>query len=302
MNFYTPEETAAIAVSAGAKKASLPIYKMLLLGILAGVYIGFGATIAIKIGSAPDSNTALGIFLYGAVFSVGLMLVMICGAELFTGNNMTCFMAVLDGKASISGLLRNWFFVYIANFIGSVLLACIVFYGMFWLSPGTSGALALSPIGEKAVYIAKSKMSLSFSAAFMRGILCNFLVCLAVLMALAAKDIAGKILGIFFPIMAFVSSGFEHCIANMFYVPYAIMIARASPEAVASSLGMTAAEVGHVFTYSHFITSNLIPVTLGNILSGSILVGGFYYLIYIKKQVAKEANTEWQKVKSLKQA
>lgn len=299
MNYHTPEETAAIAVSTGAKKASLPVYKMLLLGILAGVYIGFGANIAIKIGSAPDSSSVLGIFLYGAVFSVGLMLVMICGAELFTGNNMTCFMAVLDGKASISGLFRNWAVVYLANFVGSVLLAGIVFYSMFWLGHNPSGAAALSPIGEKAVYIAKSKMSLSFAAAFMRGILCNWLVCLAVLMAFAAKDIAGKILGIFFPIMAFVSSGFEHCVANMFFIPYGIMIAGASPGATAASLGISTAEVNSLFAYGHFITSNLIPVTLGNIVGGAIFVGGFYYLVYVKKQVEK---IEVKNVKQLKRA
>lgn len=133
----------------------------------------------------------------------------------------------------------------------------------------------------------------------MRGILCNWLVCLAVLMAFAAKDIAGKILGIFFPIMAFVSSGFEHCIANMFYVPYAIMIAGAAPEAAAASLGISVAEVNTMFTYGHFITANLIPVTLGNILGGAILVGGFYYLVYVKKPAEK---VEVKNIQQLKRA
>ncbi|MBO8159034.1 formate/nitrite transporter family protein [Thermosyntropha sp.] len=287
MNYHTPEETAVLAVNAGSKKASLPVYKMILLGILAGVYIGFGANIAIKIGSAPDSNSALGIFLYGAVFSIGLMLVMICGAELFTGNNMTCFMAVLDGKATVGGLFRNWVVVYLSNFIGSVLLAYIVFLAMFWVTHDPSGTVILSPVGEKAVYIAKNKMGLSFSAAFMRGILCNWMVCLAVFMALAAKDIVGKIFGIFFPIMAFVSSGYEHCVANMFYVPYGIIVAKAAPHATASSLGISAAEINNIFTYGHFITSNLIPVTLGNIVGGAIFVGTFYYFVYIKQHSSK---------------
>jgi len=284
MNFMTPAEVAAAVCNAGKAKTELPFLKMVLLGILAGAYIGFGANLATKIGSAPDADSAGGFFLFGAVFSVGLMLVVIGGAELFTGNNMACFASALNGQASWGGMLYNWVVVYFANFIGSLLLVYIIFAGMYWVAvdPAT-GSIGLSAMGAKAVAIAKGKMSLSWSAVFFRSIGCNWLVCLAVWLAFAAKDVTGKILAIFFPIMAFVSSGFEHCIANMYFIPMGIIIAQKAPAAVADKFSMAPDTVASFFTYGNFISANLVPVTLGNIVGGAIFVGLFYWLIYLKK-------------------
>lgn len=295
MNFLTPAEIAAAACNAGKAKTELPFMKMMLLGILAGVYIGFGANLATKIGSTADAESAIGVFLFGAVFSVGLMLVVIAGAELFTGNNMACFASALNGQATWGGMLYNWVVVYAANFIGSLLLVYIIFGGMYWIAKDANGAAILSAMGIKAVGIAKAKMSLSWSAAFLRGILCNWLVCLAVWLAFASKDVIGKIFGIFFPIMAFVSSGFEHCVANMFFIPMGITIAQKAPELVATAakagadgsmvsiFNMSPDQVVSFFTYGNFINANLIPVTLGNIVGGAIFVGGVYWYIYLKK-------------------
>lgn len=301
MGFQTPAEVAASVCAAGKAKTELPFFKMFLLGILAGVYIGFGANLATKIGSmdvALPGGTPSGQFLFGAVFSVGLMLVVIAGAELFTGNNMACFASALNGQAKWTGLLYNWVVVYIANFVGSVILVYIIFYGGYWAEVNaTTKALGLSAMGVKALGIAKAKMSLSWGAAFFRGILCNWLVCLAVWMAFAAKDVVGKIFAIFFPIMAFVSSGFEHCVANMFFIPMGITIAQSNPGLVAaaqkldaktgamvSTFGLTTPDqVTSVFNYANFINANLVPVTLGNIVGGALFVGGIYWFIYLKK-------------------
>ncbi len=278
MNFLTPAEISAAAANAGKGKTELPFAKMFVLGILAGVYIGFGANLATKIGAATDAGTSGNIFLFGAVFSVGLMLVVIAGAELFTGNNMACFISACNGQASWGGLLYNWVVVYFANFVGSLILVYIIFNGNYW-----GDAAALSAMGAKAVAIAKGKMSLSWGAAFFRGICCNWLVCLAVWLAFAAKDVAGKIFGIFFPIMAFVSSGFEHCVANMFFVPMGLTIANSAPGAVAEKFAMAPDAVASFFTYGTFISNNLIPVTLGNIVGGALFTGGVYWFVYLKK-------------------
>lgn len=279
----TPAEIAVAAANAGKAKAEMAFGKLLVLGILAGVYIGFGANLATKIGSCTDAGTSINVFLFGAVFSVGLMLVVIAGAELFTGNNMACFISALNGQASWGGLLYNWVVVYIANFVGSILLMYIIFNGGYWASMDAVGVAGLSAMGAKAVAIAKGKMSLTWGAAFFRGICCNWLVCLAVWLAFASKDAVGKIFGIFFPIMAFVSSGFEHCVANMFFVPMGITVANAVPAAVTEKFGVAAGDVSAFFSYGNFVSANLIPVTLGNIVGGALFVGGVYWYCYLKK-------------------
>jgi formate/nitrite transporter len=278
MNFLTPAEIAAAAANGGKAKAELPFDKMVVLGLLAGAYIGFGANLATKIGAATDAGSSGNIFLFGAVFSVGLMLVVIAGAELFTGNNMACFISACNGQASWGGLLYNWVVVFIANFIGSVALVYIIYYGSYW-----GDATALTAMGANAVAIAKGKMSLSWGAAFCRGICCNWLVCLAVWLAFASKDVIGKIFGIFFPIMAFVSSGFEHSVANMFFIPMGITVANSAPAAVAQNFAMAPEAVTSFFTYGTFIMNNLIPVTLGNIVGGALFTGGIYWFCYLKK-------------------
>ncbi len=278
MNFLTPAEIAVATANAGKAKCEMAISKMIVMGILAGAYIGFGANLATKIGSMEAAGTSGGQFLFGAVFSVGLMLVVIAGSELFTGNCMFCCISSLNGQSTWGGLLKNWTVVFLANFVGSVLLVYIIFYGGFWGDP-----TAISAHGSKALGIASAKMSLTWGQAFFRAICCNWLVCLAVWVAFAAKDVVGKIFGIFFPIMAFVSSGFEHTVANMFFIPMGITIAQNNPALVAAANGMTAEQVTAFFSYGNFITANLVPVTLGNIVGGSIFVAMFYWFVFLKK-------------------
>ena len=292
MNFLTPAEIAAATANAGKAKCEMSIIKMIVMGILAGAYIGFGANLATKIGSMEAAGTSGGQFLFGAVFSVGLMLVVIAGSELFTGNCMFCVISSLNGQSTWGGLLKNWTFVFLANFVGSVLLVYIIFYGGFWGDP-----TAISAHGSKALGIASAKMSLTWGQAFFRAICCNWLVCLAVWLAFAAKDVVGKIFGIFFPIMAFVSSGFEHSVANMFFIPMGITIAQNNPELIASATKVAADgsvvplfanlttpdAVTAFFSYGNFITANLIPVTLGNIVGGAVFVAMFYWFVFLKK-------------------
>jgi formate/nitrite transporter len=283
MNFLTPAEIAVAVNNAGKAKAEMPIFKMIVLGILAGAYIGFGANLATKVGAAPDADTAMGIFLFGAVFSVGLMMVVIGGAELFTGNNMACMVAVLNGQATWGGLLKNWVVVYFANFAGSVMLVFIIFGGMYWIAadPAT-GAVGLSAMGTKAAAIAKGKLSLSWSSAFLRGICCNWLVCMAVWLGAAGKDTISKIGGIVFPISAFVAMGFEHSIANMYFIPIGITLQ--SKEAVLSLLTSAPG-----ITWAAFITKNLSPVTIGNIIGGVLFVGVFYWYSYRQPLLKKSS-------------
>jgi len=289
VQYNTPVQIAAAISGAGKTKSEMPCFKLLLLGILAGAYIAFGANLATRIGSFDAAPGTLGgQFLFGAVFTVGLMLVIIAGAELFTGNNMFCLVAVLSGQAKWSGLFYNWIVVYLANFAGSILVMFIVYSGNYWgvADPSAGGALALTAQGGKALAIAQSKLSLTWEQAFCRAILCNWLVCLAVWIAAAAQDIAGKILAIFFPIMAFVVSGFEHSVANMFFIPMGVTIAQNAPEASAAFLQTTPEALLSLFNYGSFITHNLIPVTLGNIVGGGFFVGVFYWLIFLRKEAA----------------
>jgi formate/nitrite transporter len=269
MNYSTPREVADTALQSGIVKAQLSIRQMLMLGMLAGAYIAFaaeGSTMA-----AHDiTGVGLGRFLSGAIFSTGLMLVLICGAELFTGNTLI-YMGYLEGKVSLTAMLRNWFWVYVGNLIGSVLLAFMMDASSLWsYNHFLHGAYALK--------LALGKANLTFSEAFFRGILCNWLVCLAVWMAYAAKDISGKVWGIFFPIMLFITSSFEHCVANMYYLTAGLLL-KNSP--MAAALG-NAYDIDKLTIYSA-VVNNLIPVTLGNIVGGALFVGGCYWYTYLKK-------------------
>ena len=284
-NFLSPQELANTFVGVGVKKACLPIRNMLILGILAGVYIGFAAHLATTVatGWTIGGETALfGLrkFFIGAVFSVGLMLVIIPGSELFTGNNLMT-VALCHGKLGFGGILRNWIPVYLSNLIGSVILA--------WIIASASGLLN-GDVGGTAINIAYGKVAASDGhnfAFFFRGIGCNFLVCLAVMIAIAARDIAGKIWGIFFPIMAFVTSGFEHCVANTYFIPAGIF-AKALPSAVEAS-GKSAEQLAGL-NWGAMWTNNLIAVTLGNIVGGAIFVGVVYYFVYVRYDVKTKSD------------
>jgi len=271
--FLSPGGIANEMIAIGKSKVSLSISRMIILGILAGAFIGFGSELATI--TTYDMPKYLGVgftkFIFGSVFSVGLMLVIIAGAELFTGNNLI-LIKVLSREGKLSRMFKSWFWVYIANFIGSLLLVWIMFGTGLW----KTGNFA---VGAKALVIANGKVNLAWWEAFNRGIGCNWLVCLAVWMAVASKDIIGKIFGIFFPIMAFVASGFEHCVANMYFIPMGLLLK--GNASVISAAGLDD-KLGNL-TLKGFFINNLIPVTLGNIVGGSICVATVYWLVYLKK-------------------
>ena len=271
MNYCTPKEIASTALQAVVRKSQLSVAYMLVLGILAGAYIGFaaeGSTMAMH----DITSVGAGRFLAGVIFSTGLMLVLICGAELFTGNVLLCI-GCLKHKISLQLMFWNWFWVYLGNLAGSVLLAYMMDASGLWsYNHYLHGAYALK--------IAVAKVNLSFGEAFTRGILCNWLVCLAVWMAYAAKDIAGKVWGIFFPIMLFITSSFEHSVANMYYLTAGLLLKR-DPVIVAASGLADQAESLHI---TGVIMNNLLPVTLGNIIGGVVFVGSCYWYCYLKEE------------------
>ncbi|MFH1678917.1 MAG: formate/nitrite transporter family protein [Candidatus Omnitrophota bacterium] len=253
------------------KKVNTSIFRKMILGILAGVYIGFGAALATLVGHDLAQYVGLGLtnFITGAVFSVGLMLVVIAGAELFTGNNLM-LMSVLDKKATLRKMLGKWFVVYVANFIGAIFLVYLYYNTNLWKTGN-------SAVGLAALKIANAKVNLTFAEAFTRGILCNWLVCLAVWMAIASRDVTGKIFAIFFPIMAFVALGFEHSVANMYFIPMGILLKGAG---IAAAGGINLVTL----TWSNFFIKNLLPVTIGNVIGGAFFVGCLYWLVYIKPE------------------
>ncbi|HEX9862653.1 MAG TPA: formate/nitrite transporter family protein [Candidatus Bathyarchaeia archaeon] len=262
----SPPEIAQTICDVGCKKTKLQLGKMFILAVLAGAYIGFGAQLstAVKVGLADVVGTGFANLVGGAVFSVGLMLVVVGGAELFTGNNLIS-LACCHGKAAWSGLLKNWIVVYAGNFVGSVVLALIVFGGFYaFRDPGAMGTLALN--------IANAKVNLSFAEAVFRGIACNWLVCLAVWLAASSKDTIGKIFSCFFPIMAFVAMGFEHSIANMYFIPMGIFIQ--------DFAGVAGA--GANLNWMGFLGINLLPVTIGNVIGGVFFVAVLYWYAYLQ--------------------
>ncbi|MEF3245194.1 MAG: formate/nitrite transporter family protein [Caldisericaceae bacterium] len=270
VNFFPPKEVAQKLCEAGVSKCRLPILKMFVLAILAGVYIAFGAQLFLLVSSDTTLGFGFTRFLSASVFTVGLMLVVVAGAELFTGNNLV-LIAALDKKAKWSELLKNWVVVYIGNFVGSILIAAFLFWSGTWAFNGNL-------VGANSLKVALSKTTLTFGQAFFRGILCNWLVCLAVWMAMSSKDIIGKLFAIYFPIMAFVASGFEHSVANMFFIPYGIFL-KSIPEVVQAT-GKTLTDFASL-NFGSFITVNLIPVTLGNLVGGAFFVGFVYWLVYL---------------------
>ena len=264
-----PNEIAERICESGPARVGLPLAKTLVLAILAGAYISFGGHLATVV--SQDSRPFIGVgltgILSGLVFCIGLILVVLGGAELFTGNSLLT-LPCLKGTVKTSGLLRNWGVVYFGNLIGSLLIVALVFLGGLYATNG--GAL-----GVREVQIANDKVNLGFTEALVRGILCNWLVCLAVWLATSAEDAAGKILGIIFPITAFVASGFEHSVANMFLIPMGILVKDAP--GVAAGITFNTANLN----WTGFI-QNLIPVTIGNIIGGAIFVGGAYWYVYVR--------------------
>lgn len=274
-NFLTPEELAPALVSWGENKAAKSILQLILLGFLAGAYIGFAAHLATVVGTGAFAWIGLKKFFIGAVFSVGLMLVIIPGSELWTGSTMMTT-ALLEKRITFTQLIKNWFWVYLGNLLGSIFLA--------WMIASQTGLLD-GAFGGTALQIASAKISAEVAgsthnmAYFFRAIGCNWLVCLAVLLAMSAQEISGKVLGIFFPIMAFVSAGFEHAIANMYFIPAGIFSKQLTKAVAASGLNPTLLDQLNWTSMWH---SNLITVTLGNFVGGGIFVGAIYWWVYLR--------------------
>ncbi|MCK5537699.1 MAG: formate/nitrite transporter family protein [Flavobacteriaceae bacterium] len=278
--FLTPEELSKTFVIIGKSKANNTMAKLFILGILAGVFIGFAAHLATVVATGwtiGGDSILFGLkkFFVGAVFSVGLMIVIIPGSELWTGNNLMTI-ALLNKDITLVQMMRNWVIVYIGNFIGSILLAFMI---------ASLTGLTDGPVGGTAINVAYGKVTTGENIHnfwyFFRAIACNWLVCLAVMMAVAAKDITGKILAIFFPIMAFVTSGFEHIIANMYYIPAGIFSKEFTKAVIASGKSI---EILTVLNWSSMITQNFITVTLGNFMGGGIFCGIIYWWVYVKKK------------------
>jgi formate/nitrite transporter len=259
-----------VAQTMGVAKATSPWFTVFILGILAGAYIGFGGLLSTTVTFDMAARWGVGFtkVLGGAAFSVGLMLVVIAGAELFTGNNLMVS-SVMMREISFSTMLKRWGIVFLANFIGSIIIALVFYFSGLWKTG--DGAL-----GAAAVKTAYNKVALSFGEALWRGIGCNWLVCLAVWMALAARQIIGKIFAIFFPIMAFVAIGFEHSVANMYFIPTGILLMNG-----AGITNVPGIDPG-ILTWINFLWRNLLPVTIGNIIGGAVFVGMSYWGAYLR--------------------
>ena len=276
MGFQTITEVIEQNIQNGIKKTNLTTKKLILLGIAAGFFIGIGAE-ASSLAMHGISNVGLARTVAGAVFPIGLMLIVLLGGELFTGNCLIS-MAVYDKKAKLKGMIRNLTIVYISNFIGAALMAWMINNcGQLNFSDGGAGAFTIK--------VALVKVGIDPIQAIVSGILCNVLVCLAIFMAATAKDVAGKCIAIFFPIFVFVISGFEHCVANMYYIPAGIFAAHNPLYAAKATelYGITAEQLSGLNFGTMF--SNLVPVTIGNIIGGMVFVGLLYWYLYRKKEV-----------------
>ncbi|MCA8914501.1 MAG: formate transporter FocA [Planctomycetes bacterium] len=267
-----PLDMAHKAETIGVKKAAIDGLSMFALAVLAGAFIGMGALFATTTWAGGGLPFGVSRLLGGVVFSLGLILVVIAGAELFTGNNLIV-MAWAAKQVSSKRLLRNWVIVYAGNFVGSIATAAlVVLSGQYQLGGGV--------VGAKALAIAEAKCQLDFVPALFLGVLCNALVCLAVWLSFSARSATDKVLVIVPPIAAFVAAGFEHCVANMYFIPMGLFIKQFAPD-VFWSAANTSPDAFPALTWAG-LGRNLLPVTLGNILGGSVLVGVVYWFIYLR--------------------
>lgn len=279
MDCLPPPEIARRAEDVGIAKAHLPLGQMVLLSVLAGAYIAMGAALYTTTMTGASGTAPFGVARVagGLSFCLGLILVVICGAELFTGN-MFLVMGWVGGRLPFALLLRNWVVVYVGNLAGSLAVAYLVYLAQ-------QHAMADGAVGLQALNTANAKCGLSFMVAFSRGVLCNALVCLAVWMTYSCRTTADKILAILFPITAFVACGFEHSVANMYFIPVALFIQRGETAAFWAASGASPAQFADL-TWAHFAWANLLPVTLGNIVGGAAFVAGVYWLIYRRDEGA----------------
>lgn len=281
-----PSEMAVRAEKIGVAKAQMSIFTLFALGVLAGIFIALGAIFATTV-TAPSLSVdpatgellaqylpfGISKLLGGFTFCLGLILVIVGGAELFTGNNLI-IMAWANRKISTFSVLRNWGIVYVGNFVGAILTVVVTLLsGQFTFGHGA--------VGLNALNIAQAKVGYGFVQAVFLGSLCNMLVCLAVWLVFSARTTTDKILSIIFPITAFVAAGFEHSIANMYFIPMGLGIKQVAGGVFWSDIGKTAADYA-ALTWGNFFLLNLLPVTIGNIIGGAMGVGVVYYVIYLR--------------------
>lgn len=280
MDALLPPDMARKAEEVGIRKAEMNGLRMFVLAVLAGAFIALGAVFATTVAAGSAGHLSYGVqrLLVGTVFSLGLVLVIVGGAELFTGNSLIV-MAWASRRVSLAALLRNWAIVFAGNFVGSMGTAILVYLsGQFEFGSGTVGLAALK--------IAQGKLHFGFLQAVCLGVLCNVLVCLAVWLTFSARSTTDRILAIVPPIACFVAAGFEHSIANMYFVPLGWLIQTGASDSFWASIASSPTEFSDI-TWSAFLLSNLLPVTIGNIIGGGVLVGAVYWFVYL--QPATEA-------------
>jgi len=267
---YSPKEIAARIENVGISKSTSDPIRVFALAILAGAFIAFGA-IFFTLVTHDTTGVSVGILrlLGGLVFCLGLVLVVIAGAELFTGNNLIV-MAYVDGKVSLKQLLMNWLIVFMGNFVGALGILVLIYFSGHWQING-------GEVGVKVLAIANAKVNMTWMEAFTRGMLCNILVCMAIWLCFAGRTVVDKVLAILFPITAFVAMGFEHSVANMYFIP-AGLLAKTQPELMQLAGNIN---LDNLTIYA-FLVDNLLPVTLGNIIGGSVFVALFYWFIYLR--------------------
>ncbi len=273
-----PAQIVEKQIQAGVTKANMPVGKMILLGMLAGGFIALGGA-ASNVAAHDVANVGLARMIMGAIFPVGLLMIILVGGELFTGNCMIS-MAVIDKKVTPLAFAKNLVIIYFSNMIGALIIDTLLFFsGHLDYTGGKMGAFAIR--------VAMNKISLEPVTAFTSGILCNILVCLAILMALAAKDVAGKVWAVFFPIFAFVIAGYEHCVANMYYIFIGLMAKMDSSyvEKAKELYGYTTKDLDKLSVAESL--NNFIPVTIGNIIGGAIFVGAACYFAQRQKTEGK---------------
>ena len=273
MDALLPPAMAEKAEMVGLSKAKMGFTKTFVLSLLAGAFIGLGAIFATTVTTGSDLSWGLTKLIGGIAFSLGLILVIVAGAELFTGNNLIS-MAWASGRIKTTQVLRNWVIVYAGNMVGSLSLAMLMFVaGQYTFANGD--------VGFNALNIAKAKCQLGFIQAIALGALCNVLVCLAVWLCFSARTTTDKVLAIIFPITAFVAAGFEHSVANMYFIPKGLLIKQFADDSFWDMIP-EGVQYYETLTWSNFVIDNLLPVTIGNIIGGAFMVGMVYWFVFLR--------------------
>jgi formate transporter FocA len=270
-----PPQMAQKASDVGVAKAGMSPLRTFMLAVLAGAFIGLGAMFATTVVAGASGSIPFGVtrLLAGLVFCLGLILVVVAGAELFTGNNLISI-AWAERKVSNAAILRNWAIVYAGNLVGALATVLLVFAGgQYEFGDGA--------VGSSALTIADAKATLGFGQAVALGIMCNALVCLAIWLTYSARSVTDKVVAIIFPITAFVAAGFEHSVANMFFLPMGVLVREQGSDEFFEASGASAADYADV-TWANVIVDNLLPVTIGNVIGGSVMVGLVYWLVYVR--------------------